>query len=431
MYSVSDAFNMSDNNDGQGKYECPEDHEVFENSFEFGRHVRNNHRGTKVKPIINGIEEIPKVEVKGNPVTYYDLLQKIMLDAGVPKGTVSNLRITFENYDYTDLNTLEGLLREYGLNKSTKTQILSAYSSRLGVDLPEPTKEVSDNDLSDNYTEKLVKDRVRRHQLFVQAKTSGMDNEDLNLLFPEFAKEKNEKPQADAKKTYIFPPTPSGQPMQLTDSEYASLYNQWMAIKSQNQQPASDIEYYKEISENLKSLGLNSSQRPVKDELSLQMWTKSLDTIAKRLDKTEPLTSLVSNVIGKLNDSGRLPSMIDNFLSRHDGQKPAGMPIRNYSEADFQKMNEKMEEPKNIYTQTIQAEKSEEKQQKSSPTQMGIDHITGKPVPTEEPYANERKTMEEEYDLTPDEITQILSNVRSAKDMKKIMDTLRRAKNGN
>jgi hypothetical protein len=52
-------------------------------------------------------------------------------------------------------------------------------------------------------------------------------------------------------------------------------------------------------------------------------------------------------------------------------------------------------------------------------------------VPTEEPYANERKTMEEEYDLTPDEITQILSNVRSAKDMKKIMDTLRRAKNGN
>ncbi|MCL4341059.1 MAG: hypothetical protein M1431_03050 [Candidatus Thermoplasmatota archaeon] len=58
---------MSDKNDGQGKYEFPEDHEVFEKSFEFGRHVRINYRGTKVKPIIKNIEEAPKVEVTRNP----------------------------------------------------------------------------------------------------------------------------------------------------------------------------------------------------------------------------------------------------------------------------------------------------------------------------------------------------------------------------
>lgn len=233
-------------------------------------------------------------------------------------------------------------MREYGPNKSVKTQILSAYSSRLGIDLPEERKDANDSDNNDNYTEKLVKQRLRRHELYVQAKTSGMEQDDLNILFPEFQKENPEKAQEEKRQKRLFPPNANGTMVELSDIEYAQMLLQWENIKRQNQQMPSDIELYREIGESLKSLGLNSSQRSVKDETQLQLMTTSMNTIAKRLDKIEPAASIIGKLVNSLNDSGKLPQIVDRFLSRFEATRVPGEPVRQYSEQDFEKINDKL-----------------------------------------------------------------------------------------
>lgn len=430
MYSLCNAFDMSDNNDGQGKYECPEDHEVFENSFEFGRHVRNNHRGTKVKPIINGIEEAPRVEVTRNPQNDFDNLERIMLNAGMSKGVAANVRIIFENYDPQDIDTLEALLRENGINKAVRNLVVATYAAKLGIEIQEPERKMPAEDNGDNYTEKLVKQRLRRHELFIQAKTSGMSEEDIELLFPEFVKEKKDARESqEVKKKRIFPPE-SGNIMELTDTEYSDLLVQWEHVKAHRQQPVSDIETYKEITQNIRDAGLFNGQRGVKDEMQLELMQSSLRTIENRLSKTEPVTTLLTNVINKLNDSGKLPTILNRFMSRFDNPKPDGMPIRQWTEDDYSKLNEKLNQKENIYQQQINSEKKEENPGTSTIKQAKIDHVTGKPMTNESPYAKEQGIMQKEYGLTSDEVGQVLFNVKSATELKKIMDTLRRAKDG-
>ena len=429
MYWFCDAFNMSDNNDGQGKYECPEDHEVFENSFEFGRHARNHHRGTKIKPIINGIEEAPKVEVTRNPQNDFDNLERIMLNAGMAKGVAANVRIIFENYDPQDIDTLEALLRENGINKAVRNLVVATYAAKLGIEIQEPEKRPSTEDNVDSYTEKLVKQRLRRHELYVQARTSGMDNEDLILLFPEFSKKDDNKPQAEGKKKRLFPPDASGTMIEMTDSEYAEMVLEYKRIKAMSQQTPSDIELYKEIGQTLKDAGLMGSARPVKDELQLQMMQSSLRTIESRLNKVTPMATIVEGVIEKLNQSGKLSSVIDGIMNRFEGRKPLGTPLHEYNEADYEKLNAKMSQNENLYQQQVKAEKEGDKPSKSSQTQMGIDHITGKPTQMEGPYTAEKKRLKEEFGMTDDEVFQIMSNVKGQKEMNQIMKKLEKVKN--
>lgn len=431
---------MTDGNEETGKYTCPECHESFNDVLSYGRHVRNSHPDKKhLKAITN--DETEKKEIKVNidrsPIDDYDILEEILKNSGIKAGKADNIRLAMENYEPDNIYQLQEILRQNGINKSTSFNVLSAYCSRLQINFPTEIKErlklqemgSEVPEVEMDATTKLVKDRLRRHQLFVEAKTSGMDSDDLILLFPEFIKEKKEvKETQDVKKKRIFPPE-SGNIMELSDSEYSDLIIQWENIKAHRQQPVSDLDLYKEISQNIREAGLFNDQRAVKDEMQLQLMQSSLRTIESRLSKTEPISSLVTSIINKLNDSGKLPAILDRFMSRFDAPKPNGMPVKQWTEDDFQQFNEKLNQNENLYQQKFNDEKEEEKPLNSSPTEMAINHISGKPEIKEVPYAQEKELMKTEYGLTDDEISQILSNVKSDKEMKRIMKTLEAAKN--
>jgi uncharacterized C2H2 Zn-finger protein len=433
---------MTDGNEGSGKYSCPECLESFEDVLSYGRHVRNAHPDKKhLKAIVNDSSDAKeiKVSVDKSPFDDYDILEEILKNSGIKAGKADNIRLAMENYEPDNVFQLQEILRQNGINKSTSFNVLSAYCSRLQIEFPMEIKErlklqetgSAPTEEDGDIVSQMVKKRLRRHELYIAARTSGMDETDLKLMFPEFFKEKNDKPQGETKKKRLFPPDASGTMIEMTDSEYAEMVLEWKRIKALNQQIPSDIELYKDLTQSIRDAGLFNGQRNVKDEMQLQMMTSSLRTIERRLDKTEPITSLLTNVLNKLNDSGRLPSMIDKFVSRFDVPKPNGVPVKQWSEADFQKMNEKMEEPQNIYTRRISAEKEGEKPSNNAPRQAMINHETGKPSYFSQPDLGEIEEVKKEFGLNDDEASQIMVNLKSPKDLMKIKDTLRRAKNGN
>ena len=400
---------MIDGNGTSGKYTCPECSESYDDALAYGRHVRNAHPVKKhLKPIRSDNSEPKeiKIDIDRSPVDDYDLLEEIVVNFGIKRGKADNIRVSFENYEADNLPQLAELLRQNGVNKSTSFNVLSAYSSRLQIEFPMEIKErlklsemgsepaQDDGDI----ISQVVKKRMRRHELFIAAKSSGMSNDDLELMFPEFMKKDEPKEPKETKKKRLFPPDSTGSMVELSDSEYSEMMLEWKRIKALNQQMPSDIELYQEIGQSLREAGLMANVRPVKDEVQLQMMTSSLKTIESRLNKTEPISSLIMTIVNKLNDSGKLPSLIDRALSRFEQPRPQGVPVHQYEEKDFEKLNQKLNQQENIYSQQINPEKSEEK-----------------------PSDN----------TTDDEVSQLIGNVKSQKEMNQIMKKLEKIKNGN
>lgn len=139
----------------------------------------------------------------------------------------------------------------------------------------------------------------------------------------------------------------------------------------------------------------------------------------------------MSNVINKLNDSGKLPTILDRFMSRFDAPKPDGKPIRQWTEDDYSKLNEKLNQKENLYSQQINPEKSEEKPSDYTIRQAQNDHLTGKPMPMEITFEAEKKRLKEEFGMTDDEVSQLIGNVKSQKEMNQILGKLEKIKNGN
>lgn len=367
-YYPPQSQNMTDGNEETGKYTCPECLESFNDVLSYGRHVRNPHPDKKyLKAIVSGNSEPKeiKVDIDRSPTDDYDILEQVLKNSGIKAGKSDNIRLAMENYQPDDIYQLQEILRQNGINKSTSFNVLSAYCSRLQINFPTEIKErlklqeigSEVPEVEMDATTKLVKDRLRRHQLFIEAKTSGMDSEDLAILFPEFVEEKTDKPQGEPKKKRLFPPDQTGTMIEMTDSEYAEMLLEYKRIKAMNQQMPSDIEIYREIGQSLKEAGLMGSVRPVKDEMSLALMQSSLKTIESRLSKTEPITTLVSGILTKINDSGKMPQLVDRFLGRFDAPKPEGVPLHNFSDADYEKLSEKLNQDENIYQQKFNEEK--------------------------------------------------------------------------
>ena len=424
---------MDDDNNDSGKYTCPECGQSFGDGFTYGRHVKNEHPGKKhMKAIVRESEE-PK-EMKADfdrvPADDFDQLEIVLINAGIKRGKAQNIRTSMESYEPDNLSQLAETLRLNGINKSTTYNVLSSYSSRLMIDFPVELKErlklteykeEPDNDKVETVDD-VVEQMIKRRALYLKAQQSGFSDNDLKVMFPEFRDNDPKPSNTERRKKFIFPPTQSGQTVELTDSEYATLYNQWLQIQKSSQPPVSDLQIYQEISDNLKSLGLNSSQRPAKEEIEIQMLTKSMDTISKRLDKVTPMATILEGIVEKLNNSGKLGQVVDGIMSRFENRtapRPAGQPIQQYSESDFQKMNQQFEQVKtDAYSQQGNGGSDGNKQNKSGTKQSFLDHTTGKTFPFDvEKYREELKKLK----VSDDEISQIIINVKGEQELQQVV----------
>lgn len=97
---------------------------------------------------------------------------------------------------------------------------------------------------------------------------------------------------------------------------------------------------YKDIKRHMDDLGLTGSSRSTNDEIMLkkmdnssQMMVKSFDTIAKKVEQGSKLGGAFASLVEKHGQ---------DLLNRVLPPKPEGVPVKRYSEDDFEKINEKL-----------------------------------------------------------------------------------------